>query len=192
MVLRIAGGARDHDDRNVDQLGDRGELPQRIEGIGGGQMRVDHQRAGRGNRQRVAIGGGFRCGDQPERAAGARLVDDYDLAVEAGAELRCKNARDAVGRAARSERHVDLHGFGGGLRRPRARQHRQHECGEQHGVSEAHFDPPGGFCGNSVAAAPVPIKAASTAIPTASPRMLFEADVKTDKAEVRTSTSPAG
>ena len=67
-------------------------------------------------------GGAFARIVQAERAAGARLVLDVNLAAELRAELGGEDPADPVGRAARRERHDDLERLLRGLGVSRARQ----------------------------------------------------------------------
>ena len=65
------------------------------------QVRIDQQRAGRTDRQRVAIGRRFGQGNEAERSATADVVLNHHRPAAALAEPGRDRARDAVGRCTR-------------------------------------------------------------------------------------------
>ena len=125
MVFGPVVGLATSDDGDIDQLGHGGELAQQIGSGIARQIGIEQQRSGRADAERVAVGRGLGELLQAERAAGAGLVLDHDLATETRAELVADDARGAVrGRAGR-ERNDDLDRL---LRRLRERRAaRQHE-----------------------------------------------------------------
>jgi len=77
------------------------------------EMRRNHQRAGAGEHQRVAIGGGFGDLAGGHGAAGARLVFHQHLLAQQAAQPGRDDARDDVVRAARRKTHDQLDGLAG-------------------------------------------------------------------------------
>ncbi len=125
------------------------EILQRIVGKLVVERDVDAVRRGGAEQQRVTVG--LRLGDLlgADRAAGAALVLDHDLLAELFRQRHRQDAREDVGRAARRERHDELHRLVRVLlrQRGRARQHQRQPRG-QHPPRQRHVSSSYSFLGS--------------------------------------------
>ena len=103
------------DQRRLDQLADRRKHLDRIVADVGVHRRAGGQRSARRHQERVAIGIGGRDELAADAAAGAAAVFDHDGLAEHRAEPVGDDARHAVGRPARRERHDHLDRFPAGI-----------------------------------------------------------------------------
>ena len=93
--------------RHGDEQTDRSEVLDHVEWQLGVDVRIDCERTGRGNDERVAIGG--RLGDviDADNAVGAATVVDHHRVVHPLVELLRQRPRHDVDRSARGIRHDD-------------------------------------------------------------------------------------
>ncbi len=134
---------RDQRDRQVGDHADRFEILFRIEAGLRIERRIDRDRAGVPEQQRVAVRrrGLDRAG--AERAAGAAAIVDHELLLERRAELVGDDTRHRIDAAAGREWHDDGNGPGRIIRRNgRSRQHAQ--C-EDEPTPTPHHKPPENF-----------------------------------------------
>jgi hypothetical protein len=112
-----SGIGHDHIRRSP-ELCDRREIFDGVVGNFRIQAWIDDVGARR-DQERVAVRLGVGRGTDPDIAAGSRPVLDDDTAAQGMAEMLAENARHDVGRSGRRERHDDLDGAAGIVRRPR-------------------------------------------------------------------------
>jgi hypothetical protein len=107
-VLDVAGRkrrVRDQDHRHGGDQADGREILARVEAGIGEQRRIDRDRAGVGEHQRVAVGRGAGDRARAHEPAAAAAVVDHDLLAERGRELVGDDACHGVDAAARRVRH---------------------------------------------------------------------------------------
>jgi hypothetical protein len=94
--FRRNGRVHQHDQRARGDQPDRREIPSRVVADILIERRIDRERAGAAETERIAVGRGFRDLARRDRAAGAALVLDHDLLAERAAHLLGDDARHQV------------------------------------------------------------------------------------------------
>jgi hypothetical protein len=128
--------------RHLPERSDRDQIGERIVGHVAVQIWIDHDVAGIGDAERVAVGRRLRDRVHRDVAAGARLVVDHHGLAAARRQEGAENARAQIGDAARRGRHDDVDRLGRiglGVRRRDARGagHREHSGDARHGAGGA-------------------------------------------------------
>ena len=98
--LRLDRGVHQHDQRARGDQSDRCEVLARVVADIRVERRIDRERAGAAEAERVAVGRALRDLARRDRAAGAALVLDHDLLAERAAHLLGDDARHHVVAAA--------------------------------------------------------------------------------------------